>query len=317
MSLAAVGTPSRASAWCTCSLMGSSEVSGSRGGAGASEVIAASQACSALRSSPRSDRASEFSFALTARRTSARRSAIRRSSASSESLTARSVTGVPPVSLEFQRIPALKSDPLRSNNGTKGVFSAKPIAGPCRPFAECGGPAGPPRPSDRRRCTGQGNGVIRSAGPAHAVRVSAVRIRTAPRHRSGRSSNGRPGEGGGTFRRPPRMSALDLGAVARPQGVERALAVDPVVGVRAEEVALALDQGGRQALGAAARRSRRARRRSPAPGCPARPPSRPPGARRPGAASAPRRSRRRPAGWPARRPPSYASLDPVQEARPG
>ena len=41
---------------------------------------------------------------------------------------------------------------------------------------------------------------------------------------------------------------LDLGAVAGPEGVEDALLVDALVGVRAEEVALALHEGGGQAL---------------------------------------------------------------------
>ena len=41
-----------------------------------------------------------------------------------------------------------------------------------------------------------------------------------------------------------RVFGLGLGAVARPQGVEGALLVDALVGVRAEEVALTLDEGG-------------------------------------------------------------------------
>ena len=44
-------------------------------------------------------------------------------------------------------------------------------------------------------------------------------------------------------------SGFDFGAVAGPEGVEDAVAVDAAVGVGAEEVALALDQRGRQALG--------------------------------------------------------------------
>ena len=44
------------------------------------------------------------------------------------------------------------------------------------------------------------------------------------------------------------VDGLDLGLVPAPQRVERAFGVDAAVGVRAEEVALALDQGGGQAL---------------------------------------------------------------------
>ena len=49
-----------------------------------------------------------------------------------------------------------------------------------------------------------------------------------------------------------RVFGFDLGAVARPQGVEGAGLVDALVGVRAEEVALALHEGGGEALGAEA-----------------------------------------------------------------
>jgi hypothetical protein len=56
-----------------------------------------------------------------------------------------------------------------------------------------------------------------------------------------RSENGRSTVG---------VFGFDLGAVARPEGVEGAGLVDALVGVRAEEVALALYQGGGQPLGA-------------------------------------------------------------------
>ena len=64
-----------------------------------------------------------------------------------------------------------------------------------------------------------------------------------------------------------RVFGFDLGAVARPEGVEGAGLVDALVGVRAEEVALALDEGGGEALGAEAVVVRRATTRTRARGC--------------------------------------------------
>ena len=46
-----------------------------------------------------------------------------------------------------------------------------------------------------------------------------------------------------------RIFRRNLGAIARPLGVERAGLVDALVGVRSEEVALALDDGGGQTIG--------------------------------------------------------------------
>lgn len=54
-----------------------------------------------------------------------------------------------------------------------------------------------------------------------------------------------------------------LAARLGPQGVERARLVHALVGVGAEVVALALDEGGRQTLGTQGRRSRTATRRTP------------------------------------------------------
>ena len=58
----------------------------------------------------------------------------------------------------------------------------------------------------------------------------------------------------GPFFNPKRLvrarRLLNLGAVARPEGVKGARQVDALVGVRAKEVALPLNQGGSEALAA-------------------------------------------------------------------
>ena len=66
-------------------------------------------------------------------------------------------------------------------------------------------------------------------------------------HRVGGCARGAPTHCYEVFR-VLRSGPLFLGTTRhRPQGVEDALLVDPVVGVRAEEVTLALDEGSRQA----------------------------------------------------------------------
>ena len=102
---------------------------------------------------------------------------------------------------------------------------------------------------DRRRLRRQDVPARDDGAPARGQAASGTRANVFSRNHNVRPELTRPGA---ARPRSVRVFGFDLGAVARPQGVEGALLVDALVGVRAEEVALALHQGGGQPVGAEA-----------------------------------------------------------------
>src|ERR671914_961632 len=113
-------------------------------------------------------------------------------------------------------------------------MTRSPTGSPTPSSTGCFGTAGRPRTGGRAV-----PGEPRGAHPAKDMLGACPVAGTRARPRGGR---GHPWPGRAT-------SARDLGAVAAPQGVERAVAVDAAVGVRAEEVALSLRERGRKPFG--------------------------------------------------------------------
>ena len=93
--------------------------------------------------------------------------------------------------------------------------------------------------------------VLPNPAPAQDAPAGTRDSERHDRHEEGPAHSG----GSRTVERPTenpygQRSGGDLGAVTGPEGVERAVLVDAAVGVRTEEVALALDEGGREPRGA-------------------------------------------------------------------
>src|SRR5690606_8179284 len=132
--------------------------------------------------------------------------------------------------------------PICRSSATRHVHVPRPVPPRRVTVAGAGEPdAGRVAGHDRRSC--RRLPPERTEAPDRAI----ARTRVPP---DGESPAPR-GRGAGLWSEvAPGSALLGLAAVAGPLGVEDALAVHAVVGVGAEEVALALDQGGGQALGA-------------------------------------------------------------------